>query len=298
MLHIILLILKIIGLLALIVLGLILAVLLLVLLVPVRYQAKGSYFGKVKGKAGFFWLLHTLSVTVLYEEDLTVTVRLFGFRILKPKKADEEVKEAGEIMVQAMEAGIQEISGEITESAEKLQDSFKEEPKTPPPSFQREPKKEEKSGWRLWRSKLKKIVFRFLSKLKFYFHRICDTLKTINEKKSEISAWISSKENQKTAKLIFKQGKRLFRHILPGRGKGNVTFGFEDPYLTGQILTYASVIYPLCHKHLNLYPVFDRAVFTAEGTFRGRVRLGTVLLIGIRLLLNKNFRVLLKKWLR
>uniref|UniRef100_UPI0032615EEC DUF2953 domain-containing protein n=1 Tax=Clostridium sp. NkU-1 TaxID=1095009 RepID=UPI0032615EEC len=134
------------------------------------------------------------------------------------------------------------------------------------------------------------------TKLKFFFLRICDTLRTIKDKKDEIHAWISNKENQKTVKLLFRQGKKLIRHILPRRGKGNITFGFEDPYLTGQVLTYASVIYPLCHKHLNLYPVFDRK-FTAEGRFRGRIRTGTVLFIGSRMLLNQNFRRLLKGWL-
>lgn len=297
MLHIILFILKIIGLLALIVIGLILAVLLLVLFVPVRYQANGSFYGKVKGNARFTWLLHILSVSVLFEEDLIVAVRLFGFRILKPKKVDEEMKEAEEMMVQALEVRMPEETGEEPEPADELQPAPSKKPVAQLPPQRKEEEKGENSRRHRWFSKIKEKLSQVLLKLKFIFRKICDTLKTIKEKKTEISGWISSKENQKTAKLIFRQGKRLIRHILPVRGKGNITFGFEDPYLTGQVLTYASVIYPLCHKYLNVYPVFDRAVFTAEGTFRGRVRLGTVLLIGGRLLLDKNVRILLKKLL-
>lgn len=291
MLHIILLLLKILGLFVLIVLGLILSVFLLVLLVPVRYQAEGSYYGKGKGHARLSWLLHILTVTVSYEKDLTITVRLFGFRILKPKKLDTELEEAEDIVVQTMEIREPEALREVKEE-------IREKPKgqLPPPG--KETKRGKKPGLCLWFSRLKGKVLRVLSKLKFFFHKIYDTLKTVKEKKTELCAWVSNKDNQKTVKLLFKQTKKLIRHILPGRGKGNVTFGFDDPYLTGQVLTYASVIYPLCHKHLNLYPVFDRTVFTAEGTFRGRVRLGTVLLIGIRMLLDKNFRILLKRWLR
>lgn len=294
MLHIILFILKILGLLALIVLGLAFAAVLLMLLVPVRYQAKGSYYGKWKGNVKFSWLLHILSVTVSYEEDITAAIRLFGFRILRPKKINAEIREAEDIMVQAMEIKEPEVLKDIREIKEEIH----EKPDIRLPHPEEKIKKAKKSGVQLWFFKLKERALRFLSKLKFFYRRICDTLKTAKEKKEEIHAWVSNKDNQKTVKLLFKQTKKLIRHILPRRGKGNITFGFDDPYYTGQVLMYASVIYPFCHKHLNLYPVFDRAVFTAEGNFRGRIRLGTILLIGIRMLLNKNFRILLKKWLR
>jgi len=306
MLHIILFILKILGLLVLIVLGLVLAVVLLILLVPVRYQAEGSYDGKVRGKARITWLLHILSVSAQYEEDLIVRVRILGFRMGKPKKMDSELKEAEDIMVQAMEIMEPVPIREALEVKDEIHDRVKEGPKNLPPPKEElrsptppkeEPKK--KKGFRVMGvfEKLKKKVLRAFTKLKFFFLRICDTLRTIKDKKDEIYAWISNKENQKTGKLLFRQVKRLVRHILPRWGKGNITFGFDDPYLTGQVLTYASVIYPLCHKHLNLYPVFDQTVFTVEGTFRGRIRMGTVLLIGSRMLLDRNFRRLLKGWL-
>lgn len=306
MLHIILFILKILGLLVLIVLGLVLTVALLILLVPVRYQAEGSYDGKVKGKARITWLLHILSVTAQYEEDLIVRVRIFGFRKGKPKKIDSELKEAEDIMVQAMEIMEPEPIREAQEVKDEIHDRVKEIPKNLPPPREElrnlTPPKEEskkKKGFRVMGvfEKLKKKVLMAFTKLKFFFLRICDTLRTIKDKKDEIYAWISNKENQKTGKLLFRQVKRLIRHILPRRGKGNITFGFDDPYLTGQVLTYASVIYPLCHKHLNLYPVFDQTVFMVEGTFRGRIRLGTALFIGLRMLLDRNFRRLLKGWL-
>jgi len=331
MLHIILFILKILGLLVLIVLGFVLVVALLILLVPVRYQAEGCYDGKVKGKARITWLLHILSVTAQYEEDLIVRVRIFGFRIGKPKKMDSELKEAEDIVVQAMEIMEPEPIREVLKGKEEDHDRGREEPGSLPPPREEsrnltppkeepkreEPKKEEpnkeepkreepkreepkkKKGFRIKEmfEKLKKKVLTAFTKLKFFFLRICDTLRTIKDKKDEIYAWISDKENQRTGKLLFRQLKRLVRHILPRRGKGNITFGFDDPYLTGQVLTYASAIYPLCHKHLNLYPVFDQTVFTMEGTFRGRIRMGSVLLIGSRMLLDRNFRRLLKGWL-
>lgn len=299
MLHIILLILKILGLILLVILGLLLAVLLAVLFVPVRYHGSGSYYGKVRGSAGISWLLHILSIRLRYDEDLTMTVRLFGFRIMKPKKLDQELEEAEDIMVHAMER----IEPEPLKDAKEAKDKIQEEIQKRPEMFESiEDEDEEKTKKPLFFTSLlervKKRILRFFTKLKFFFHRVCDTLKTVKEKKNEIFSWISSKENQKTVKLFLRQGKKLIRHVLPVKGKGSITFGFDDPYLTGQVLMYSSVIYPFFHKHLNLYPMFDQTIFQAEGTFRGRIRIGTALLIGLRMLMDKNFRMMLRKWLR
>lgn len=289
MLHIILLILKIFGLLLLAVAGILLFLLLLVLFVPVRYRGRGSYYGKGKGSAVISWLLHILTIRVEYDEDVTVAVRFFGFRILKPKKIDEELEEAEEIMVHAMER----VEPEVFKEAEEL----KEEVLLDTQNEQPEPKKKRIRLSVFW-NHVRKRIRRILSKIKFFFRRIYDTLRTVNEKKNEIYAWFSNKDNQKTVRLFLKQSKKLIRHIFPLKGKGTVTFGFEDPYMTGQVLVYASAVYPFCHKHLDLYPMFDRAVFEAEGEFRGRIRVWTLLMIGGRMLMDKNFRILFKRWLR
>lgn len=297
MLHIILMILKILGLLLLVILGLVLAVLLAVLFVPVRYRGSGSYYEEGKGSVGISWLLHILSIRLRYDKSLTVTVRLFGFRILKQKKLDRELEEAEDIMVHAMERIEPEPVKDAKEMKEEVQEEIQERPEHIPPA-KKEVKTKKTPFYKTWWKNVKRRVLRFFAKLKFFFHRVYDTLKTVKDKKDEIFSWINNENNKKTVKLLLRQGKKLIRHVLPLRGKGSITFGFDDPYLTGQVLMYASVVYPFCHKHLDLYPVFDSAVFQAEGTFRGRIRLGTVLMIGLRMLMDKNFRILLRKWLR
>ncbi len=301
MLHIILFILKLSGLLILILLGLVLLAAVLVLFVPVRYRAEGSYFKKVKGNMKISWLLHILSVTVRYEEDVLIVVRLFGFPITRPKKMDEELKDAEEIMVQAMEVKEPETVKEARQLGRDVKKTVLGESETRQPVLKdiKETEQIKKESWlQAMFRKIKKKLIHILEKIKYLYKRICDTLRNMKEKKDEIQAFLSNKENQKTAKLLYKQGKRLVRHIFPVKGHGNVTFGFEDPGLTGQALMAASLLYPVFHKYWNLYPVFDQSVFTAEGTFRGRIRLGTVLIIGLRMLLDKNFRTLLKRWLR
>ena len=73
----------------------------------------------------------------------------------------------------------------------------------------------------------------------------------------------------------------------------SLTFGFEDPYTTGQVLEAASLIYPFCHNHLSLYPVFDEPVLEAEGSVRGRIRLSFLLWLVLHVLFDKHTRRLL-----
>ena len=118
------------------------------------------------------------------------------------------------------------------------------------------------------------------------------------EKIATVRGFIQNPENQKTLRLIWKQVLKLIRHILPTRLKGRVRFGFDDPATTGQILTYISPFYGVYAKSFSIEPVFDEKVMEGEIHLKGRIRLGTILWRVIRVLLNKNFRMLLKKLLK
>ena len=76
----------------------------------------------------------------------------------------------------------------------------------------------------------------FFQKLKFSFQGFCDKLKDIKAFADKKKEWLEDEENQESFRLLFKQLKKLLAHVWPGRGKGTVTFGLEDPYYTGQIL--------------------------------------------------------------
>ena len=94
MLHVILLILKIIGVIILAVLGLLLFLLLVVLLVPVRYQLRASHGENLYLKGRVSWLLHLVHASVTHIEGiLHIKVRLLGFIVydnLRPSKPKKE----------------------------------------------------------------------------------------------------------------------------------------------------------------------------------------------------------------
>lgn len=76
MLHVLLFVLKILGIILLAVLGLILTGVLLALFVPVRYRADGSFYKVSRGEACISWLFRAFRVTVSWEEKLVVTVKV------------------------------------------------------------------------------------------------------------------------------------------------------------------------------------------------------------------------------
>ena len=62
---------------------------------------------------------------------------------------------------------------------------------------------------------------------------------------------------------------RVLRHIFPRKLSGQVTFGVEDPYLMGQILSVAAFLYPVYGKKIDLTPVMDANALDGELSFRG-----------------------------
>ena len=116
-------------------------------------------------------------------------------------------------------------------------------------------------------------------------------------KKERLTALLQDEENRRTAGLILRSAKRLLRRLLP-RLRGELSFGVEDPYLMGKILTVLAVFYPLYGKTFVLTPVFDENRLEGEFSLKGGLRLGSFAAFGLRILLDKNFRHLLRQFLR
>lgn len=76
MIHILLLILKIIGIIIAILLGLVLLILGVVLFVPVRYRGSAEFYGKPKGSAVISWLLHAVSLSIDFDAKTGTSVHI------------------------------------------------------------------------------------------------------------------------------------------------------------------------------------------------------------------------------
>ena len=120
------------------------------------------------------------------------------------------------------------------------------------------------------------------------------------EKKNSLMELIQDADNQSLFRLLWKQTGGVFRHIRPRKLRLYLHFGFQDPSLTGKLLGYASVFYAYYYKTVDLVPEFQTDKLILEGDLyaRGRIRAGTLLCKGVRLLFNRGCRKLIKKVLK
>ena len=328
MLQILFMILKILGILLLVILGIILAVLLLVLFVPVRYRADASFEGKPAGGVAVSWLLHLITVRVNYDGSVKALVKVLWFHLFDKTvwPAEEaSIPEETEVAVPAevidpveqitvvevaepaesAEAPMPDKPAETTparpESTESVSVKHKaaepeptaEEPKAAESTTEMPTEPEKKSESLL--EKLAALLQNAITKISCTYQQICGKVDAGQKKIESVRTFLADQENQMTLRLLWKQVKKLFRHILPRKLNGRVRFGFDDPATTGQILTYVSPFYGLYAKTLKLEPVFDEKVTEGELHVKGHIRVATLLWIVIRVFLNKNFRLLLKK---
>lgn len=120
----------------------------------------------------------------------------------------------------------------------------------------------------------------------------------IKEYKEKAWAFWNDESNQKTIRVILRQVKAMIRHVLPRKVRGKVVFGFEDPAVTGKVLSGLSVVYACYGDKVEIVPMFDQKILEAEGSLKGRVKAGVLGARCVRVLLNKNFRRLLWGFLK
>lgn len=304
-------ILKIIGLVLLAVLLLVLLVLALVLLVPVRYTGRGEWEEAPRVQAGVSWLLHLVSLRVIYDGSLRVRLRLFGFYVREltggeGAAAEEETSEGktekNEIsQMQTIPFGKEfprqvlheDIRTETGTEEKPLPETLKSEKQTA--------KKKRKSFASLWDSlmmKIRGIFSGILSRVREVARGIREKVTGLLQKKELVLNFWHEEKNRATLSLLKRQIFCLLRHVRPRKMKGRVRFGFDDPYTTGQILTVVSPFYGWYAKNVQIIPVFDGQALDGELVLRGRICIGAVLLTAGRMLLDKNFRGWIKWFLR
>lgn len=90
---------------------------------------------------------------------------------------------------------------------------------------------------------------------------------------------------------------KLIRHIFPREISGRFVFGFEDPYYTGKLLELFALLYAGAGDSLYVEPVWEKHRFEADLKFSGRMWALYVLIIFLKLILNKDFKEFRRKYL-
>lgn len=311
MLSVILGIFKLLGLLILIASGVFLLLLLLLLFVPFRYRGDGCYQERGGGAMEISWLWRFLCFRASYEDGPDAMLKLLciplwrfseqseksGNTATDADKFDAAVNTSAEhgseavntsdetnagtngqafILLQGKPEDI-ELKGTIIQAAEPSAESSTAAAQQKDFShFQtRNRKKNKKKKAPSFRSRIEQLISR---------------IRALLHKAEEFRALFKDKRTQRLLSFFQRKAFRLGREIVPDSFRGAFRFGFDDPFLTGQLCSFAALLIPLYGDRLQLEPIFHQTAFSGEIHFRGKLRLIVPITIAAQTWFNKDFR--------
>lgn len=319
MLHILLTILKVIGIIILVLISLVILIIAAILFVPIRYSIDAIYDRKVKNldfKIKITYLLHLISVKYIYKDD-GLSIKIFGIKTRffdKETKAMEEKINKETKMFEKMSSEIKDNMTEMPEVYEQLKKIDEERDRLAENVNKTEEniennnkdndteenteenteefiKVEKQNIFSRIYSKIKAIII----KIKYRFIKFCDTIKKICKNVNDLKEFISDDNTKEAFGFLKKEALILLKHIRPRRIKGYVHFGFDDPSYTGNLLGLIYMILRGSPKEFRINPDFENKVFDGEIHAKGRVQCYLLLIIGIRLYKNDNLKLLLER---
>jgi len=315
MIHIILSILKVLGIIILAILGILLLLLLLILFVPICYDIRASKHENINARVKIFWILPWISLGLIYEKKIMLKVKLLlwtiysmGYDDEAPKKKKEKKEKKEKKSTEKSEKASSEASAESSKisaeeearrkheeerlalkekykyavSANKIDDSEREESK--------KEKKTLKERIADLKAKIKEIKNKIIS----IKDKLTDTSKTVHEKITYVCDMIKDEHNKKAIALLWKNIKKLFVHIMPKKHKIDIVYGnASNPATTADVTGYAAVTRSVTGLNIKLTPVFDEDIIEGDVVLKGRIFLIFVLVIAVKILLDKDFRKML-----
>lgn len=138
----------------------------------------------------------------------------------------------------------------------------------------------------------KNKIIAFFKGLKAKLLSIADSVSNLKRIIGLISDFIKDEINREGFQVTFTSIKKLLKHILPKKIESRIVFGTGDPCTTGQILGVLGVFYGIYGDKVQIIPDFEHAGVEGKHYAKGRIRLGTLLVIAIKLLVDKRFKQL------
>ena len=293
MLHIILLILKIIGILLLCLLGLLIVCLCLILFVPLFFEAEVERQDSFRAKGRLSWLGIGLRAGFSYEENLEFSLRIFGIRILPSGKKKEKAKKINKERSPASDAKAAE---EKKEQNNKAQQGLNAErsAKAEQEASEKYDKKKEASSEKEKSSKERRGLGRLLKKKRKQEKK--------ERKKKEKSAFFS-KVKEILGDEVCREGIihtmsyliSFFQAVRMKDAEGKVDFSLGAPDLTGKTLGVISM-FPFAYgKDLEINPDFmaDNSYFIGRIRLKGSLQLVYLLIFIIRIGMDKEVRIVI-----
>lgn len=312
MLHVVLLILKILGILLLSILGLIVLMLCAVLFVPVGYRLDMEKQERVRVTAKAGWLFRFLFVKyeLRWPEDEALwqdlCFRILGIPVFRPfrkKKKKREKPETEEVKLEPKAEPAQipektpkpEISPEpdlIPESepipkSETASEKIREQGVVP-----------EKPKISLW-ERICRFFRKIADRIKWIgksVQHLGDSIRNVGEKKDTLVEFWNLEEHVRAREALIKEASYLWKRSRPCKIKGTLHFGLWDPAATGILMGMLSMLYAWYPEDFTLDPDFDQLILKGELHIKGHIRLYPFCLSAWRIWRNKDVRLMYKHW--
>ena len=295
------------------VIGILLAVLVIValaiLFAAVHYCGKISFDDK-KAQISIRWLGVVLRVPILItEKDLQWKVRVFGVPILRSDGAHKKRRSKKSSAPKAQKRKAEKAA----ETVQKTQESSKQEkkalsvnleksPTAPEQEKQIAPKQttdQREEQWDFWLADEREKKPRGIRQLFLWLQNVIKIVRKMKKKVHSVQDLVDILRSDagKAFICIVKENViHLWKQIHPRRMRGKVIFGTGDPCSTGELLGVLALFYAWYGNGVQIIPDFEQKRIEGNVSFRGRIRMITLICIAWRIIKNKDGRKLLHEW--
>lgn len=323
MVHIVLLVLKIIGILLACIVGVVLLLLLAALFVPVRYrlrvartEGEGAPPAVVYAKVS--WLLHFINILVRYPAEVTVRARLGLITVFRiPQKEKEAKKEKPEKKNKAQEAQEPEKQPEQTKEQEQESvlgtstpqentaalraastdtDSRETPADGPPPETEADETADGRPGILGRIRRIVRQIRKFFQNIQYTIGKLCDKIKNTLQNIEYYRKLLESDTFRQSFALCREELAWIFRKLKPRRLEADLIVGMANPAATGQVLAVYGMLYPMIGGNVRVVGDFDSEKRRIEGELYlcGRVNGYTFVRAALRIYCSKEVRKLIK----
>lgn len=142
-----------------------------------------------------------------------------------------------------------------------------------------------------------------LNKIKAFFvgiklkkESIADSLKKLYDKYSLVKVFFQDEKNKLGLKYGYNKLKGLLKHVKPRKLIAYIEYGTGDPSSTGQLLGVAAAFMGAYGDSVKLIPDFEDRVFRGNFYCRGRIHALVLLIIGIKVICNRDIKILIRNF--
>lgn len=153
--------------------------------------------------------------------------------------------------------------------------------------------------------KISEFWQKIISSVENFFYKAADFVENFSENTEEkinkiadtynyYDRLLHSKGTEKVIEFLKKRLIRIFKAILPRRGRVNVMYGSEDPAKVGKMFELYGLVSAFLPKKSSFKASFEEEILEFDCTIKGRIFLFIFAITGLEILFNKRLKRFIK----